>query len=589
MNAEAPLNHNRRALQRGTCVQEFEIMELVGGGGFGIVYLARDLALGRRVALKEYMPPHASRVVGTTQVVANSERDTDPFSRGLRSFVNEARLLARFDHPALVKVHRFWEENGTAYMVMPFYEGPTLRRAVAEKLVPTDETSLRHLLLPLLDALAALHRENCFHRDISPDNILLTPTGPVLLDFGAARLVLGDASQTLTVILKEGYAPVEQYAEEVASPMRQGPWTDIYALCGVVRYAVTGTKPLSAVARMAATVDPLPPLSQLAAARYSRSFLSAIDTGMAIRPEDRPQSIEKLGALLDRSSLLRTAAGVQKKAAQSGAAETFGPAGTAFGGPQPSSTATLAARRTRWAPVLFVLLALLALTAGITRYRANRQRAVPQVPGGVPGPVVQQPAPDAPQPALALSQDLALLLEAAAANAWTQVNQHAMAITKTAPIVPPGDRRASRLANDAGLKALAENNIPAAVSAFAQGDVADPSDIEVVNNHAYALTLSGDKAEAQKVLLRVLERDPTRSVAWASLAEARSENVADASAALKLALHFSLNREQTLARFREMAQKHPDPRLRDIAATVLQQSDRVPTVPGGVAPVAHGK
>ena len=190
----------------------------------------------------------ASRVAGSSAIVVKSERHLDTFKAGLKSFVNEARLLARFDHPALVKVYRFWEENGTAYMAMPFYEGPTLKTALAELGHAPSEAQLRAWLAPLLDALTVMHAAQCFHRDIAPDNILLTATGPLLLDFGAARRVIGDMTHALTVVLKPGYAPIEQYGD-VAS-MTQGAWTDIYALACVVYYAITGKTPMSSVERL---------------------------------------------------------------------------------------------------------------------------------------------------------------------------------------------------------------------------------------------------------------------------------------------------------------------------------------------------
>jgi serine/threonine protein kinase len=183
-------------------------------------------------------------------------------------------------------------------MAMPFYLGATLRKMVVDKIVPDDERSLRQMLSPLLDAVTALHAENCYHRDISPDNILLTPTGPVLLDFGAARRAIGDASGNFTAVLKEGYAPLEQYAIEGAAAMRQGPWTDIYAIAGVMRYVITGIRPPSAVVRSATREDPQEPLVRVAAGRYSKSFLRAIDAGMARYVEERPQSIAQFRAVL---------------------------------------------------------------------------------------------------------------------------------------------------------------------------------------------------------------------------------------------------------------------------------------------------
>jgi serine/threonine protein kinase len=207
----------------GTRLAEFEITGFVGEGGFSVVYLAWDHSLERRVALKEYMPSSlAARNSVSHAVAARSERHRETFDAGLKSFVNEGKLLAQFDHPSLVKVYRFWEQQGTAYMVMPFYEGVTLKDHVRALAAPPDEAWLRQLLGAVTAALSVLHRALCFHRDIAPDNImLLADSGkPLLLDFGAARRVIGDKTQALTVILKPGYAPIEQYAEDPG--MKQG-------------------------------------------------------------------------------------------------------------------------------------------------------------------------------------------------------------------------------------------------------------------------------------------------------------------------------------------------------------------------------
>ncbi|MGZ8204010.1 MAG: protein kinase domain-containing protein [Burkholderiales bacterium] len=280
------LGHN--ALRLGTTLGEFEIIGLVGEGGFGIVYLAYDRSLDRKVALKEYMPSELAQRQGGTTVVVRSQRHAETFAAGMRSFINEARLLAQFDHPSLVKVYRFWEANGTAYMVMPYYEGITLKEALHRLGRPPDEEWLKSLLAQLLAALEIIHNRQCYHRDIAPDNILILPDGtPVLLDFGAARRVIGDMTQALTVILKPGYAPIEQYAE--MPNMKQGPWTDLYALASVVYSAITGQTPVAAVARVMS--DPLVPLTQAAAGRYSEPFLRAVDSALAVKPEDRPQDI----------------------------------------------------------------------------------------------------------------------------------------------------------------------------------------------------------------------------------------------------------------------------------------------------------
>lgn len=287
-------DHN--ALPLGTRIGEFEIRALVGVGGFGIVYLAHDHSLGRDVALKEYMPSSlAARSDGVT-VSVKSQRHAETFAAGLRSFINEARLLAQFDSPSLVKVYRFWEANGTAYMVMPFYEGRTLKQALQEMKSPPGEDWLKKLLSPLIDALQLLHYQSCFHRDIAPDNILLLKDGrPVLLDFGAARKVIGDLDRALTVILKPGYAPIEQYADDPT--MKQGAWTDIYALAAVVHYAIMGRPPTPSVGRL--MNDTMVPLTQAAAGRYSEGLLKGLDQALAIRPENRPQDLNAFRELIE--------------------------------------------------------------------------------------------------------------------------------------------------------------------------------------------------------------------------------------------------------------------------------------------------
>jgi hypothetical protein len=276
-------------LPKSTRLHEFEITNLVGEGGFGIVYLALDTMLKRRVALKEYMPSSLAARTESSQVQVKSERYRETFDAGMKSFINEAQLLASFDHPSLVKVYRFWEQNGTAYMVMPFYEGKNLRDTLRAMPSAPSEDWMRTLLEPLTEALLVIHAQNCYHRDIAPDNVMMLADTqkPLLLDFGAARRVIGDMTQALTVILKPGYAPVEQYAE--IPGMKQGPWTDVYALAAVVHYAITGRTPPPSVGRL--LNDTYRPLAQVAAGRYSAAFLAAVDHALAVRPEARTQTV----------------------------------------------------------------------------------------------------------------------------------------------------------------------------------------------------------------------------------------------------------------------------------------------------------
>ena len=286
----APLTENGSdALPVGTRLAEFEIREVLGAGGFGIVYQAWDDALQRDVALKEYMPVSLAGRSAGERVTLRSRSHEENFALGLQSFVNEARLLARFDQPALVKVFRFWEGNGTAYMAMPLYKGRNLRQL--RKTMPAatfDDAWARALIEPLLGALEVMHDAAVYHRDIAPDNILWCDDNrPVLLDFGAARLVLGDRTQNVTAILKPQFAPIEQYAE--TQSMRQGPWTDLYALAGTCYFMLTGRAPLPATARVMG--DDLEPLARIAPPGCSPRLLQILDWAMAVRPQDRPQSV----------------------------------------------------------------------------------------------------------------------------------------------------------------------------------------------------------------------------------------------------------------------------------------------------------
>ncbi|MEM4989599.1 serine/threonine-protein kinase [Collimonas sp. H4R21] len=283
-------------LPKGTRLADFEIIGVIGEGGFGIVYFAFDRSLRRMVAIKEYMPGAFAGRGPDKKVVVRSQRHRETFTIGLKSFIKEARLLAQFDHPALIKVYRFWEQNNTAYMAMRYYEGRTLKSVVQNSPAQVTEAWLKSMLKPMLEALDAMYRVQILHRDISPDNIMIQKSGEaVLLDFGAARQIIGDMTHSLTVILKPGYAPIEQYADDAL--MKQGPWTDIYSLSAVIYFAVVKSAPPTSVARM--IKDPIECLQEGEYSGFSKEFLAAIDKGLAVKPDDRPQSIEEFRKLLD--------------------------------------------------------------------------------------------------------------------------------------------------------------------------------------------------------------------------------------------------------------------------------------------------
>lgn len=284
------------ALPIGTLLGEFEILGLLGVGGFGMVYNAYDRALRRGVAIKEYLPSSLASRSNGLAVSARSAADQQTLASGLSSFVAEARLLAQFDHPSLVKVYRFWEANNTAYMVMPLYRGLTFRQARAQMQAPPSEAWMRSVLWSILGALKYMHEHKTVHRDISPDNIFLQDKGPpVLLDLGAARRAIADSNHKHTAILKVNYAPIEQYAE--SPDMRQGPWTDLYSLAAVVHGCLCNAPPLPATFRVVR--DRMPPFASVAhtvkslfGQHYSREFVQTIAHALAIQPEARPQSVQ---------------------------------------------------------------------------------------------------------------------------------------------------------------------------------------------------------------------------------------------------------------------------------------------------------
>ncbi len=295
------------ALPPGTRLAEFEILSLLGVGGFGMVYKAFDHSLHRAVAIKEYMPSAlAGRAEGQSLWVRSSS-DQQTFQTGLASFVDEARLLAQFDHPSLVKVFRFWEANNTAYMVMPLYVGMTFKQARAQMRTPPPEIWLRKLLWSVLSALRVLHDGKTLHRDISPDNIFLQDNGPpVLLDLGAARHAINDQDRKHTAVLKVNYAPIEQYADG-DEDLRQGPWSDLYSLAAVVHGCLCNDTPLPATLRsirdrMVSFPRVAKTVKRQFGVEYSEPFVAAIAQSLSLRPEDRPQNIDAFLQLMEMTS-----------------------------------------------------------------------------------------------------------------------------------------------------------------------------------------------------------------------------------------------------------------------------------------------
>jgi len=279
-------------LTSGYYLQQYKILDVLGVGGFSVTYLAVDEKLERKYAIKEYCPEEFAFREGAT--VRPREQKSDDFNWGLDRFVQEARVLAKFNHPNIVGVNQIIEANNTAYIVLEYQSGRSLKDFFAEIDGAPTQQELDDLLTPILNALSAIHRNNLLHRDIAPDNIYIRDDGsPVLLDFGSARDSLTSRSKTISAIVKSGYSPPEQYSSKGSG---QGPWTDIYALAATIYQAVSGKAPEEATERL--LNDELRPLQDVARGDYRQTFLDAVDRALKIQPKERPQTVEEWRAEL---------------------------------------------------------------------------------------------------------------------------------------------------------------------------------------------------------------------------------------------------------------------------------------------------
>jgi polyisoprenoid-binding protein YceI/serine/threonine protein kinase len=276
---------HRLALPIGFQIEHFRIEAVLGRGGFGITYLAVDLQLGKRVAIKELLPDTiATRVEGLT-VVPHSVGVQDDWEWARERFLEEARTLATFSHPAIVGVHRLIEANGTVYMVMDYVEGESYEARLQRIGTEPDQESLMAVIGPILSGLEEVHSHGLLHRDIKPENILIDKRGqPVLIDFGSARESVGK-TMTMTSIVTHGYSPIEQYQTKG----RMGPWTDIYAIAAVMCRAITGEKPPEAPDRI--VEDEFVWLSYCDLPGFSATFSQSVDWALRVRPEERPQLV----------------------------------------------------------------------------------------------------------------------------------------------------------------------------------------------------------------------------------------------------------------------------------------------------------
>jgi serine/threonine protein kinase/C-terminal processing protease CtpA/Prc len=352
------------ALPTGSRLYEFEIEALLGHGGFGITYCATDTLLQETVAIKEFLPNELAVRVSDATVRAKSGEAQPDFDAGLKSFLEEARVMARFRHPRIVHVRRFFELHGTGYIVLDYESGRTLSERLSDGPIPDPE--LRSLLSGVLDGLEVIHDRAILHRDLKPNNIMLREDGaPVIIDFGAARDFQARHSRSITAIATAGYAPPEQYG--VGG--QQGPWSDLYALGAIAYRAVSGEPPVDSLRRL--RKDPLIPAVVAGAGKYDEALLRTIDWMLKIDEEDRPVSVAQVREALRGGPVAEAGSENSHPVPDKPRAEVSSSDGGSLSGIR--GAAHPPARRGRVAAIAISLVVLAGLAAGSYAFYANHQ------------------------------------------------------------------------------------------------------------------------------------------------------------------------------------------------------------------------
>jgi serine/threonine protein kinase len=454
---------NVQALPPGTRLGDYRLDAMIGHGGFGITYRAFDAQLAKVVAIKEYLPLECAIRQADGQVVPRSARLADDFAWGRERFLDEARALARFRHPHIVPVLRYFEANGTAYTVMEFEDGKNVAELLRDpgRRLPTDD--VRRLADGLLSGLGAVHAQGFLHRDIKPANIIIRRDGvPILVDFGAARQAMGSRTRSLTGVLTPQYAPIEQYALDG----KQGPWSDIYSAAAVLYHAIAGQAPPDAAARVGK--DPYRPLAETEGDRFAPAFLAAIDRAMAFAPADRPQSVEAWSALFGAALPKVQDAPTQRLAYGAGVAPPrLGSASREIAEPPVAPPRSRSRWRSSGARVWIVVVVMAALTlwrfqpeirtllAGArTESVATPTAQLPAVPPAAQPQAPPQAAPDTSKAIIEQAQRAAaearLVLERADEASRTARSMAGEARIVAARAARPDLERAERLSYDPG-------------------------------------------------------------------------------------------------------------------------------------------
>ena len=467
------------ALPGGARVGRYEVVSVLGRGGFGVTYLARDVQLGRDVALKEYLPVHFAERQDNQVVLPRSTQVASDFTWGRERFLAEAKTLAQLGGVrGVVAVHDFLKANGTAYMVMALVRGETLE-AILKREQRLAFAMLDRFLHPLLDGLERVHATGFLHRDIKPGNIIIDNLGQgTLIDFGAARITLHDRTQSMTVIFTPGYAPFEQ-----TSASGQGPWTDIYALGATLYHGITGAPPPNAIERMLG--DRMVAARTAAAGRYPPPFLAAIDAALALKPERRPQTIALWRRLLSGEVTPDATSGgpawqVTDPVPQPAAPMSLPSAGSRRGG-----------RGLAWTAASLAALALLG--GGGYWAWTNGTSVVPSSQTASPSPSVN-PAP--PPQATAASAEV-MALQNQCANAGRRFASAAVVQACTRLIEAGGDAPdVARAYNGRGVAYVIMGDLVAAVRDFDDAIKRDGRNARFYQNRADAYGRNGQNDRA---------------------------------------------------------------------------------------------
>ncbi len=283
-------------LPSGTILDQYIVERALANGGFSLVYLARQLRDQSQVAIKEYLPKRLAHRTRLNHVVPADKKRISSFERGRRLFIEEAKVLSRIQHNNIVQVLNYFTANSTSYLVMSFDYGKTLSQQLKAQKKPLDEDFINRIFPVLLDGVQSIHDNNLLHLDIKPENILIRGADdPLLLDFGAAQPFPVVEGRKFGRVLTRGYSPVEQYKTDG----NVGPWSDIYAIAATMRMCIEGRAVPPATDRL--KNDTLRPSVVAFKRKYSVSLLRAIDAGLELKPENRPQAIGEFLSLMHKS------------------------------------------------------------------------------------------------------------------------------------------------------------------------------------------------------------------------------------------------------------------------------------------------